>query len=73
MVASVCSLAPMSAARSTTWSRSISVRSNCRTSWAKERPGRIYLQKDGRTVKTLLVPAAAIADFLDRISIAHRR
>jgi hypothetical protein len=36
-------------------------------------PWRIYLRKDGRTAKTLLVPAAAIADVLDRISAAHRR
>jgi len=36
-------------------------------------PWRIYLQKDGHTVKTLVVPAAAIADFLDRISVAHRQ
>jgi hypothetical protein len=36
-------------------------------------PWRIFLGKDGRTVKTLLVPAAAIADFLDRIAVAHRQ
>lgn len=36
-------------------------------------PWHVYLQKEGRTVKNLVVPAAAIADFLERISAAHRR
>ena len=36
-------------------------------------PLRIYLQKDGRTAKILLVPEAAITDFLDRVSVARRR
>jgi len=36
-------------------------------------PLRIYLQKSGRTAKILLVPEAAITDFLDRLSVARRR
>lgn len=36
-------------------------------------PWHVYLQKDGHTVKNLVVPAAAIADFLNRISVAHRQ
>lgn len=36
-------------------------------------PLRIYLRKDGRTAKILLIPAAAIADFLDRLALARRR
>jgi len=36
-------------------------------------PWRVYLRQGDRTVKTLLVPEAAIAELLDRISVARSR